>query len=318
MLTTFTATLSPMLVMLCCIVIGYVMSRAHLVPVNAATVLSKLENYVIVPALLINTFSTYCTVASIREQYRLILYCLLALAFALVIAIPLSYAFAGKDSYQRNVYRYALTFGNFGFMGNAIVPAILGAEALYSYLLYILPLQVAVYTWGILILIPRTSGESRGIRSILKRCANPVFVSILLGMFLGLSGASTHLPLFVTDTIGKLAACMGPLAMMLTGMVVAAYPIRFLLNKPRVYVASALRLFILPALIISVLYLVGADRDTLFLTLFAFATPLGLNTVVFPSAYGGDASTGASMAMISHTVCVVTIPLMYTLLDFLL
>jgi hypothetical protein len=36
--------------------------------------------------------------------------------------------------------------------------------------------------------------------------------------------------------------------------------------------------------------------------------------VVFPEAYGGDPKTGASMAMISHTMCVVTIPLMYSLL----
>ena len=37
-----------------------------------------------------------------------------------------------------------------------------------------------------------------------------------------------------------------------------------------------------------------------------------------PAAYGGDTSTGASMAMISHTLCVITIPLMYALLLMLL
>ena len=49
------------------------------------------------------------------------------------------------------------------------------------------------------------------------------------------------------------------------------------------------------------------------LALFAYATPLGMNTVVFPAAYGGETKTGASMAMISHTLSVVTIPLMYLL-----
>ena len=58
-----------------------------------------------------------------------------------------------------------------------------------------------------------------------------------------------------------------------------------------------------------------ADKQVLVLTLFAFGTPLGLNTVVFPAAYGGDTSIGASMAMISHTLCVATIPLMYALLS---
>ena len=38
---------------------------------------------------------------------------------------------------------------------------------------------------------------------------------------------------------------------------------------------------------------------------------LGLNTVVFPEAYGGEPQTGASMTMISHTLCVLSIPLLY-------
>ena len=51
-----------------------------------------------------------------------------------------------------------------------------------------------------------------------------------------------------------------------------------------------------------ILHFIGADKGALYLTLIAFGTPLGLNTVVFPAAYGGDTSTGASMAMISHTL----------------
>ena len=53
---------------------------------------------------------------------------------------------------------------------------------------------------------------------------------------------------------------------------------------------------------------------SLFLAFVATATPLGLNTVVFPEAYGGNPKTGASMAMISHTLCVITIPLLYSLM----
>ena len=40
--------------------------------------------------------------------------------------------------------------------------------------------------------------------------------------------------------------------------------------------------------------------------------------VVFPAAYGGDPSTGASMALISHTLSVLTIPVMYALLNMLI
>lgn len=309
MFEVFSATLSPMLMMFLCMVIGFILNKAKLCPDNTTTVLSKLETCVLLPALTVNTFSKYCTVASLSQQYKLVLYCLLAVAIAIAIAIPLSAVFE-KNGYNRNIYKYALTFGNFGFMGNAIVPAILGEEMLYTYMLFTLPLNVAVYTWGIAILIPAKEGK----HNPLKNLMNPVFFAIVIGAFLGLTGAAELLPGFIQSTLSGLGNCMGPIAMVLTGFVIGNYPFRQLLNKPKVYIAAALRLFLFPALFILLLKLLGADSTALTLCLFGFATPLGLNTVIFPAAYGGDTATGASMAMISHTVCVITIPIMYALL----
>lgn len=309
MFAVFNATLSPMLVMFTYIVIGFILKKCKAVPDNTAVVLSRLENCVIVPALIINTFMKYCTVKSLMEEYRLILYCTFVLFVALIIAFPLSGVFA-KDEYLRNIYKYALTFANFSFMGNAIVPVILGDDALYRYMLYILPLNAAVYTWGMIILIPKSKNNA----GVLSRLINPIFISIIIGVILGLSGADGHMPDFIASAISKLAACMAPLAMLLTGFVIGGYEFQSLLCNRRVYVATVLRLVILPLLFITVLYIMGADKDVLVLTLFAFGTPLGLNTVVFPAAYGGDTHAGASMAMISHTLCVITIPLMYALI----
>lgn len=313
MLSTFKATLSPMLVMFLCILIGFILNKKKLCPDNTTSVLSKLENYVLVPALIINTFMKYCTVLSLREQYKLLLYCLLAAVIAVVISYPLSGIFE-KDKYKKNVYRYAIVFGNFGFMGNAIVPAILGNEMLYDYLLFTLPLNIIAYTWGVSTLVP--VGENK--KNPLSNLLNPALFAIVIGIALGLLGAEQYVPSFVTTTISNLSGCMGPVAMLLTGFVIGGYHIPSLLKNRKIYVMTFLRLFILPAFFVALLMLLGADDKTLYLCLFAFATPLGLNTVIFPAAYGADTSTGASMAMISHTFCVVTIPLMYSLLTAIL
>lgn len=313
MFATFSATLTPMLVMFSYMLIGYIANKMKLVPDNTASMLSKLENYFLVPALIINTFMKYCTVESIASEYKLILYSFGIFVIAISISLPLSKVFSGGNYYKRNIYKYALTFGNFSFMGNAIVPAILGSDALYSYMLYILPLNVAVYTWGVMILVPK--GEKK--QSVLKSLLNPIFISIIVGALLGLTGAAEYVPKFAADTISGCAACMGPLAMILTGMVIGSYDIKKLLKNATVYIATALRLIVLPALFVTVLFLIKADKTAIIMTLFAFGTPLGLNTVVFPAAYGGDTSTGASMAMISHTLCVITIPIMYAIVSAL-
>lgn len=309
MTAVFLNTISPMLMMFTCIVIGFVLNKKKICPDNTASVLSKLEANVLGPALTISTFGKYCTVASLSYQYQRILFCLLIMAVAIGISCALAPLFTDKG-YSRNVYRYALTFGNFGFMGNAIVPAILGEAALYDYMLFCLPINLAAYTWGIAGLIPKSEGN----RNPLKSLMNPSMLAVVIGMVLGLTGVNKYLPAFVGNTLSGLGSCMGPIAMVLTGFLIGQYPIKKLLSDRKVYIASALRLFILPALFILLLKLLGADSTTLTLCLFAFGTPLGLNTVVFPAAYGGDPSTGVSMATISHTVCVITIPIMYALL----
>lgn len=138
--------------------------------------------------------------------------------------------------------------------------------------------------------------------------------AVAIGAVLGLTGTSAYVPAFVTNTLSALGSSMGPIAMVLTGFLIGNYSFKRLLSNKKIYIAAVLRLFILPALFVFLLKFLGADNTTLTMCLFAFATPLGLNTVVFPAAYGGDTATGASMAMISHTVCVVTIPVMYALL----
>lgn len=312
MLMVFQSTITPMLTMFTCIVIGYVLNKLKLLPENADTVLAKTETYVLVPALNISTFMNYCTVESLSSYRPFLTVSVILITVAISIAIPLSGMFT-KDSYQRNIYKYALTFGNFGFLGNAIVPIILGEEFLYPYLLFTLPLNAMCYIWGLSLLVP--AGNSN---NIFRNLLNPCVISIGIGAVLGLTGMQPVIPSFAKLTLSNLSACMGPIAMILTGFVAAKYRIGDLLNKPFVYLATLFRLILLPVAFLAVLVLLGIDALIIKMCLFAYATPLGLNTVVFPTAYNKDASTGASMALISHTLCVVTIPLLYTVLTYIL
>ncbi len=317
-MNVFLATLSPMVVLFIYLSIGFTLNKTKIVPANSGTVMSKLENFVFVPALIISTFSTNCTIDSIKKDWRVILYSIFALAIAYCISFPLSCAFAKKGTYQKNIYRYALTFGNFGFMGNAIVPAILGGvfgdSVLYYYLLFTLPLQIAVNTWGIYVLIPKENREG----SPLKNLINPIFISIIIGMILGLTGLGDKLPSFLTNVLTNCANCMAPVAMILTGFVVGGYNVKELLCDKKIYITTFLRLFIIPIVIVGIIILIKAPPMVVCFTLFAYATPLGMNTVVFPAAFGGETRTGASMAMISHTLSIITIPIMYSLVSMII
>lgn len=313
MLETFLATLNPMLVMFTCILIGFALRKSGLAPENTGTVLSKVENYVFMPAQVMVTFMTYCTVESLTANYRFVLYSILCIAVSMLMGVPLSNFFS-KDGKNRGVYRYALVFANFGFLGNALVPQMLGEEYLYPYLLFTLPINTWAFVWGMNQMVP-PEGEKV---SPLKRLVNPVLIGLATGAVLGLTGIAKLVPAFLTTTLNNLSGCMGPLAMILTGFIIGGYDVKEMLSDRKVYAMTALRLTVLPAIVLTVVYLLGGDLVVMTMALVAFGAALGLNTVVIPAAYGRDTKPGAAMAMISHISAVISIPLMYALLTQLM
>lgn len=314
MLQTFTATLSPMVTMFLFLAIGFFLQRRRIVPEGSSTVLAKLETYLLLPAMCFSVTLDYGTAETYRANLPTLFYGLLSILISIALAYILTHTLRIKSSFQRGIYRYSLAFANTGFMGNAIVPMILGGdEALFRYCLYCLPINLLIYSWGVSQLIPRGQGEKF---SILKMF-NPAIISLLLGFAVSITGINQYIPDFTMNVITSLKACMAPLAMILTGMVIAGYSWKEILSEKKVYFASFLRLIPLPAIILTALYFLGCPKDILPLALIASACPLGLNTVVYPASYGGDTKTGAGMAAVSHTLSVLTIPLMYALFQMI-
>ena len=315
----FFETLTPMITLFLCIAIGFAVQRSGILPDTAGKTLAKLETWVFCPALNFITMVRYCTVDSISTHATNVAMASVSVVAAVGIAIFLGRFFVRERCAERGVYMYALAFANCGYMGDPIVLGMFGEEVLAYYKLFCLPLCLMIYTWGISVLTP--SDGKKG--AALMRMINPPTVAMLAGIAVGLSGLGGYMPVAVSSALDSLKGCMGPVAMLLAGMIIARYDVVAMLKNKRVYIATALRLTLLPALIIALLFGVKElwglatgsviGNDALFLCLFATATPLGLNTIVFPEAYGGDPGTGASMTMISHTLSVISIPLVYAL-----
>ena len=313
----FLSTLSPMATLFFCIAIGFVFGKAKILPDSAGKVMAKMETWIFCPALSFMTMARNCTVDSLTTQATNIVMSSFSIATALIIAITLARFFVKENNYERGVYKYALAFANSGYMGDPIVLALFGESVLAYYKFFCLPLSCVFYTWGIGVLTPRDAVKGSAIRRII----NFPMIAMLCGIVVGLLNLGNNLPTFFVSSLDSLKGCMGPVAMLLAGVTIARYNFFEMLKKKKVYIASILRLTAIPTVLIAVLfgiktlinYVFGLSigNDVLFLCFFATATPHGLNTIVFPEAYGGDSETGASMTMISHTLCVASIPLMY-------
>ncbi len=321
----FTLSLQQMLMMFTLIIAGFLLKKGKILPDNSHITISRLETYIFTPAITLYSMMTNCTPQSFKSDYKLVLCGGVLYTVVLVASYPLSRIFVRKPSsspenaYLSNVYKYALTVANFGFMGNFIILGIWGEEMLYKYMLFTFVGTIVVNSWGLFMLIPRDSSKSK-LENLKKGLLTPPMIAVVVGLFLGLTGISKYMPDFLISAVDNAGKCQGPVAMVLTGFVIGCYSLKEIIGNKKVYLATAFRLVIIPAVLILALKALNITtfsafpNELLILSLVLFATPFGLNTIVFPSAYGGETKTGASMALISSVFCLITIPLMYLLL----
>ena len=315
-MTVFWLTLDRMAFLFSFIIIGYLLVKLGILNVASAGVLSKLENNVFLPAMVMGTFIANFTVDRLGS---LGLYFLAGFVFV-GIAMPLGYFFANrcvKDEYQRRIYTYGLVIPNFGFMGNAIVSAIY-PDFFTEYLIFTLPLWVMILMWAFPKLLIGTDGDNPTLGQRIKTLFHPVLVAMLVGMVLGLvlGLLDKQLPPFVDSLISSASNCMSPVAMLLTGITVAGINVPKVLKIRSIWAVSVIRLFLLPLITLGVIFLLPIPFGIKICAVCAASMPLGLNTVVVPAAYGRDTSQAAGMALISHILSCISIPLMFMLIQF--
>lgn len=312
-MTVFTATLSQTAFLFLFIAAGYILARWKFVPDNAQTVLSKLENTFFIPALVLGTFIDNFTTQTITSAWKLLLGSL-ALAVIVIGLSLLCVRFCSKDRYERNIYTYGLCFSNFGFMGNAVVSALF-PDIFLEYLIFTLPLWTLIYLWGVPVLLMGGSTEKQTLAQRAKSFVNPMFAGMLLGVLVGLS--NLPVPQFLRSAVTAAGSCMSPVAMLLTGMTIAQFNLREVLNIKGVYLVTALRLLVFPLLFLGAMLVFPMPGTFSVCAICSLAMPLGLNTIIVPGALGRDTKVASGMALVSHVLSCLTIPVIFMLFQYM-
>jgi len=312
----FSTTLNQMLYLFLFILIGFLLAHFKVVNKNAAGILGKFENCVFIPALVMGTFIDNFKVSQLDSTWKLMLFSLVLELIVLPLAF-LGAKLCTKNLDKQKIFTYGLGFSNFSFMGNAIVKAIF-PELFLQYIIFTLVLWMFIYVWAVpSLLVCPENGAKMTFRQRLRGFANPMFICMIIGMVIGL--LEIKLPVFVSSAIDAAGDCMSPVAMLLTGITVAGVSFKKLFADVSVYVVTFLRLIAFPLLfmfaLIGVSKIIPITETMIICGVCSLAMPLGLNTIVIPSAYGKDTTSATAMALISHTASVITIPLVFLLLQ---
>ena len=311
-------------------VIGFVIAKLGIVDKSSTTILSKLEGNVFLPALVLYTFTANFNINSLRLSWQPLLFSLVT-EIVIIVAAIFSARLATKDGFIKRMYIYGLSFANFGFMGNAVVQALFSSEFYQSYIIFTLPLWALIYVWAVPSLLMEHDGEElpksrkEKVLKTLKPLVNPMFVALLIGAVLGVTGCGKYLlslnggnGIFLTQVVKVCGDFMSPIAMIMTGITFAFIDVKKVLGDKSIYFVTFLRLIVYPFVFGGIAWLINRyvfafDDTILKCFVISLAMPLGLNTLVIPAAYGRDTSVAAGMAFISHSLSVITIPLVMML-----
>lgn len=284
------------------ILLGYMFGKCKKGLNAHAGMLSFLAVNLFLPAKVFGSFSKYFTVSYISENYKLIL-----LSVVLLIVLH----FAGKlvaklfksSLDEKGIYAYTVTISNYGYLGYALVEGVFGSIALTDMILFCLPFSIYTYTVGYV--------EVTGGKICLKRLMNPTTVASFLGMLVGLSGL--QIPDLIGNVLTSASSCLGPITMLLTGLTLSEYSLKRMLGDIKVYLLTSVRLVVLP-LFAFLTFMALKLESYMVPALMMTAMPSGLNTIIFPKNIGRSPEFGAKMALVSHALSCITLPIWLSVL----
>jgi len=314
---------------------GVVLVRTKLLKKEDSVALSKISVFLLSPCVIVSSFSMQVDGQAGHNLLLCFFYAILANFLFLFLG-----TFLKKPLHLSPVEEMSLEYTNCGNFVLPIVAGVLGEEYLLYVSAYITVYNLLVWTHGIHLFQERdknspeacsnkdyfkeacskegyckvghskeeySNGEHKA-NALFKILFNPNILAILFGVFLFFTKISLPAPFSLA--ISDLGKMIGPISMLITGLVLGTMSFKKILSYKRIYMITAFRLLLFPSiylLLISILSRIEGflDNPVLFLVTFLSAmAPSAANVSQFAILYGKEEEY-ASCINIFTTLCTI-------------
>ena len=297
--------LQQTIIMFALMLLGLLLSRRGMITEQGSRDLSNVLLYAVIPCVILRSYMSEFSMEKLRAMGLSALIAVIAFAASIAVA----YLTCGT---RHRIENFAVAFGNAGFIGIPLVTAVFGPEAAFYVVSFSTFANLLQWTYGIVIISGKK--ETMNLRMVF---VNPVFISMVIGITLFV--LQPTLPTVVTGTIGYIADGNTVLAMIILGYYLSKVQLRGLFADVRLYLFSALRLLVVPAVTILVfLPFPFARGEITLITLIAAATPIASSTAIFAQKFHQDYRRAVSYVCLSTILSVATLPLVMLFAERLL
>ena len=267
--------------------LGFVLVKTGICRSDDSRILSRLSVYIVVPCSILSAFQVSCSPSILNGL-------LLAVAAAVLIHLIL-----------------IVLFYFIGPLLNLVIPlvsSILGPDWVIYSSAYVSVQLFLLWSHGKMMICEEKKPDFK------KIITNTNMIAILFGIFLFL--AQISLPGPVDSAVRSLGSMIGPLAMLISGMLIAGTTPQKILAFPHIGLVTILRLIGVPLLTILLLKFSGLasfaenGSQILLVTLLATITPSASTITQMAQVYGKDARYAGAINVITTLFCMITMPIM--------
>ena len=233
-----------------------------------------------------------------------------AAAFLIMILVP--YLFFPKGSRDREVGLVVSAFPNSGFFGIPLIAGIFGTEGVFFLTTMITMFNLTVWTYGVIVM----SGRHDSFLVTVKRLISPALISVVLGLLCFSLGLL--LPETIASPLKKLGDMNTPLAMMISGAVVARADFRQGLKDIMMYKITFIRILVLPIAVALCLFWLPVNPMLITIVVLAAGLPVGSVPLMFCVQYDKNSVLASECLALTAVLCCATAPLVYLVLNLLM
>lgn len=292
------------------VLLGWLLVKTRLLKTSDSRILSVVVLYLVTPCVIIDSFQVEFGADLLRG---------IGLSLGAAILLHLVLIFGTKALVRplklKAVERASVIYPNAASFTIPIVTAVLGKEWVLFSAPFLLVQHCFLWSHGCALI----SGQRRFDPKKILLNVN------IIAIFVGVSLFFLRLPLpnLVREAMDSLGGTIGPLNMIVTGMLMAGVDLKATVRSAGVWKTAALRLAAFPLLAVCLLKLTGltalapGGETILTVTLLTAAAPSAVAVTQISQVYSEDGRYASFINVVTTLLCIVTIPLIVGLYQIL-
>jgi predicted permease len=296
--------INQVIILFLTMVIGFVAKKRNIINDETTNKLSEILLRITLPAMIIFSYNQEFSKDLLTKGGIMLVYSLVIHVFGILLGNIIYWKYPDDI---KNVLKFVTIYSNCGYMGLPVLEALYGQIGIFYASIYITIFNIFTWTNGVMIFTGK-----RDIKSMKKALINPGIIAVFIGLFIFIF--SIKLPYPVAKTLEMFGTMTTPLSMLIIGALIANMDFKKLFSGLALYYVTAIRLIVLPLLVLMVMKILKISDTMLLGTCVTTASmPAAANTAIFAERYNGNSALASRIVAFSTIVSMITIPIILSL-----